>query len=305
MTGADIDVVTGAFGYTGKYITERLLAAGRSVRTLTGHPGRPNPFGGRVSVFPFNFDRPADLVESLRGADTLFNTYWVRFARGDTTFDVAVENTKTLLRAAKEAGIRKIVHISITNPSEDSPLPYFRGKAVLERAIVDSGLSYAIIRPTVIFGREDILINNIAWLLRRSPVFAIPGNGEYRLQPVSVDDVADMAVRAAREAGNTVFDAAGPEIFTFNELVRLLADKTGSRGRIVHLPSGPALLASRLIGLAVRDVVLTRDEVAGLTSGLLISRGPPTGSTRLSDWLDENAAVLGTRYASELERHYR
>ena len=305
MTGADIDVVTGAFGYTGKYITERLLAAGRSVRTLTGHPGRPNPFGGRVSVFPFNFDRPADLVESLRGADTLFNTYWVRFARGDTTFDVAVENTKTLLRAAKEAGIRKIVHISITNPSEDSPLPYFRGKAVLERAIVDSGLSYAIIRPTVIFGREDILINNIAWLLRRSPVFAIPGNGEYRLQPVSVDDVADMAVRAAREAGNTVFDAAGPEIFTFNELVRLLADKTGSRARIVHLPSGPALLASRLIGLAVRDVVLTGDEVAGLTSGLLISRGPPTGSTRLSDWLDENAAVLGTRYASELERHYR
>jgi NADH dehydrogenase len=305
MPGNDVDAVTGGFGYSGKYITERLLAAGRSVRTLTGHPDRANPFGDRVSVFAFNFDRPAALVESLRGADTLFNTYWVRFARGRTTFDAAVENTKTLLRAAKEAGVRKIVHISIANPSEGSPLPYFRGKAILERTIIDSGLGYAIIRPTVIFGREDILINNIAWLLRRSPAFAIPGNGEYRLQPVFVEDVADMAVRAAREAGNAVFDAVGPETFTFNELVRLIARKIGSRARIVHVPPGPVLLASRLIGFVVDDVVLTRDEVAGLTSGLLVSDAPPRGSTRLSDWLDENAAVLGTRYASELGRHYR
>ncbi len=302
---ADTDVVTGAFGYSGRYITERLLAAGRSVRTLTGHPDRPNPFGERVSVFPFNFDKPAALAESLRGADTLFNTYWVRFARGGTTFDAAVDNTKTLIRAAKEAGIRKIVHVSITNPSEDSPLPYFRGKAILEKAIAESGLSHAIIRPTVIFGREDILINNIAWLLRRFPIFVVPGSGDYRLQPVFVEDVADMAVRAAREAGSTIFDAVGLETFTFNELVRLIADKTGSRARTVHLPAGPALLASRLIGYAVRDVVLTGDEVAGLTSGLLVSDDPPTGSTRLSDWLSENASVLGTRYASELARHYR
>jgi uncharacterized protein YbjT (DUF2867 family) len=305
MRDNNVDVVTGAFGYTGKYITERLLAADRSVRTLTGHPDRPNPFGDRVSVFPFNFDRPAALVESLRGADALFNTYWVRFAHGDTSFDVAVENTETLLRAAKEAGVRKTVHVSIANPSADSPLPYFRGKAALEEAVADSGLAYAVIRPTVIFGREGILINNIAWLLRRFPVFAIPGRGDYRLQPVFVGDVADMAVRAAREPGNAVFDAVGPETFTFDELVRLVAGKTDSRARVIHLPYGAALLASRLIGHVVRDVVLTRDEVAGLTSGLLVSDGPPTGSTRLSDWLEENAATLGRQYASELGRHYR
>jgi len=291
MTGDEVSVVTGAFGYSGKYITERLLASGNSVRTLTGHPDRQNPFGHRVSVFPFNFDKPGALVDSLRGASVLFNTYWVRFARGGASFEAAVDNTKTLIRAAKEAGIRKIVHISITNPSEDSPLPYFRGKAVLERAIIDSGLSCAIIRPTVIFGREDILINNIAWLLRRFPVF--------------VEDVADIAVAMAGRAESAVVDAVGPDTFTFNELVRLIASKTGSRARIIHLPAGPALFASRLIGHVVRGVVLTRDEVAGLTSGLLISRAPSTCPTRLSDWLDENAAALGTRYASELARHYR
>jgi uncharacterized protein YbjT (DUF2867 family) len=305
VTEPELNVVTGAFGYTGRYITERLLAQGKRVRTLTGHPDRPNPFGGRVEAVPFNFDDPAALVDSLRGVTTLFNTYWVRFAHGDMTFDEAVANTKTLIRAAEEAGVRRIVHVSITNASEDSPLPYFRDKGVLERAIAESKLSYAIIRPTVIFGKEDILINNVAWLLRRFPVFAVLGSGDYRLQPVYVEDMADMAVAAAERDGNETFDAAGPEIFTFDALVRLIRDKIGSRARIVHLPPGPALQLSRIVGLLVGDVVLTQDEVDGLTAGLLVSEAPATGSTRLSDWLGENASTLGTRYASELQRHYR
>jgi NADH dehydrogenase len=305
VTKDELNVVTGAFGYTGKYITERLLADGKRVRTLTGHPDRPNPFGERVGVFPFNFDRPAELVDSLRGAAALFNTYWVRFSRGQTTFDRAIENTKTLIEAAREAGIGKIVHISISNPSEDSPLPYFRGKALLEKAVVQSGLPYAIIRPTVIFGPEDILINNIAWLLRRFPVFAVPGNGEYRVQPVFVKDVADMAVKAAREVEDTIRDAVGPETYTFDGLVRLIRRRIGSRAGIIHVPPRPALFLSRLVGYLVRDVVLTRDEVAGLMAGLLVSSQPPTGQTRLSDWLEQNAASVGSAYASELNRHYR
>lgn len=305
MTEPDLNVVTGAFGYTGKYITERLLSMGKSVRTLTGHPARRNPFGDQVSVFPFNFDKPAELADSLRGATTIFNTYWVRFSHGQATFDDAIENTRTLISAAEEAGVRKIVHISITNASEDSPLPYFRGKALLEKAVIDSRLSHAIIRPTVIFGIEGILINNIAWLLRRLPLFAVPGSGGYRVQPVFVGDVAEMAVDAADEAGSAIIDAVGPETYTFDALVRLVARKIGSRARIIHLQPGLALSLSKLIGYLVRDVVLTRDEVAGLMAGLLVSDGPPTGATRLSDWLDQNSGTLGTSYASELNRHYR
>jgi len=305
MGEPELDVVTGAFGYTGKYITQRLLAMGRRVRTLTGHPDRPNPFGERVSVAPFNFDNPQELVKSLQGATTLYNTYWVRFPRGQVTFERAIENTKALIRAAGEAGIRRIVHISITNASESSPFPYFRGKGILERAIIHSGLSYAIIRPTVIFGPEDILINNIAWLLRRFPLFAIPGAGDYRLQPVFVEDVAEIAVDAAHRQENVIIDAVGPEIYTFEELVRLIAARVSSRARIVHLRRGLALFLSRLVGYMVGDVVLTRDEVAGLMANLLVSQGPPTGRTRLSDWLSQHADRLGREYASELARHYR
>jgi NADH dehydrogenase len=305
LQSTELSVVTGAFGYTGRYITRRLLSMGKRVRTLTGHPHRESPFGDQVTAFPFNFENPSELTDSLRGATTLYNTYWIRFPRGDLTFDRAVENTKTLIKAAEEAGIRRLVHISITNASEDSPLPYFRWKGLVEKIIIHSKLSYAIIRPTVIFGAEDILVNNIAWLLRRFPLFAILGRGDYRIQPIYVEDVAEIAVQAAQEDDNMVVDAVGPELYTFEELVRLIAEKAHSKARIVHVRPGQALLLARLVGYVVKDVVLTKDEIGGLMSSLLVSNGLPAGQTSFSQWLEQNARTVGAAYASELNRHYR
>jgi uncharacterized protein YbjT (DUF2867 family) len=302
---ADVDVVTGAFGYTGRYITGRLLESGRTVRTLTGHANRPSPFGNRVGVAPFDFEDRRRLVEHLRGATTLYNTYWVRFPRGDVTFERAVANSETLIGAARDAGVRRIVHVSITNPSEDSPFGYFRGKARVEEMIRDSGLGYTIVRPTVIFGREDILINNIAYILRRLPVFGIPGSGSYRLRPVAVEDVAEICVSSGLGDTDEVIDAVGPETFTFEELVRLIARVVGRRRLFVHVPPAAALTAATAIGRVVSDVVVTRDELEGLMAGLVTTEGPATGTRALTEWLAQNAAVVGTRYASEVSRHYR
>ncbi len=296
--------ITGAFGYTGRYIARRLLDAGYKVITLTGHPDRPNPFGERVRAFPFNFGAPSALAASLEGVEVLYNTYWVRFSHGNVTFRQAVENTKTMIDAARRAGVRRIVHVSITNPSLDSPLPYFSGKAELEAYIQASGLSYAILRPTVIFGLEDILLNNIAYLLRRFPVFVVPGDGEYKLQPIFVEDMAALAVRLGQSRENVVLDAIGPETFTFNQLVGMIAEAVGSRARIIHLPPGLALSLARLLGLLVQDVVLTRDEVHGLLDNLLLTDSPPAGHTRFSEWARQHASKLGSRYHSELKRHY-
>ena len=302
---SELNVVTGAFGYTGKYIARRLLADGIRVKTLTGHPERPNPFGAQVVAAPFNFDDLPTLIDQLSGASTLYNTYWVRFSRGEVTFDRAVENTRTLIQAAKDAGVGRIVHVSITNPSLNSSLPYFRGKAQVEEAIIDSGISYAIIRPTVIFGIEDILINNIAWLLRRFPLFVVPGGGGYRFQPIFVEDLAGLAVYAGGQEDNLILDAAVPETYTFDEFVRLVGQTMGSRTKIVHLPSALALGISKIVGYFLGDVVLTRDEITGLMSDLLISDAPPAGNTSLKSWLTINVATLGGSYTSELDRHYR
>ena len=305
MPESALHVVTGAFSYTGKYITRRLLAEGVRVRTLTNHPERVHEFGDAVSVASFDFHRPDALVESLRGASVLYNTYWVRFSHGQTNFAGAVDNTRTLIAAAEAAGVRRIVHVSIANPSLSSPLPYYRGKALLEEAVKESRLSYAILRPTVIFGGEDVLINNIAWLLRRFPVFAVPGDGRYRMRPIYVEDMAALAVDAALRDENAVIDAVGPETYTFDELLGLLKRTLSSRTYIVHLPPRLTLALSRIIGVFLRDVLLTAEEVAGLTAGLLVTEGPSTGATRLSDWLRANATTIGQQYASELERHYR
>lgn len=297
-------VITGAFSYTGKYATQILLDRGYRIRTLTYHPERENPFGDKVQVFPYNFDNPERLTETLRGASTLINTYWVRFPRGQATFEGAVQNTRTLIDAAKEAGVRRIIHVSIASPSLDSPLGYYKGKAQLEQAVAESGLAYTILRPTVIFGLEDILINNIAWFVRHFPVFAIPGDGRYRIRPIFVEDMARLIVDAVKGEGNSVRDAVGPETYTFEELVRLIADQLGRRIRVVHVLMSVAYSATRVAGWFVGDVVLTWEEYKGLMANLLAPDGPPTGETRLSHWLAANRELIGKRYASEVGRHY-
>jgi NADH dehydrogenase len=304
MPENEINVITGAFSYTGKYITRRLLEMGKQVRTLTGHPDNPNPFGAQVEVHPFHFGQPEKLAKSLEGATTLYNTYWVRFAHGATTFEKAVENTSSLLQAAEKAGVRRIVHVSITNPDEASPLPYFHGKALLEQAIRRSRLEYAIVRPTVIFGDEDILINNIAWLLRRFPLFPIFGKGDYRLQPIYVEDMADLVVQAGQSHENLVLDAVGPDIFTFDEMVRMLASILDRHVIITHVPPGLGFALARLIEPFIGDVLITRDEISGLMANLLISHQEPGGTTHLIDWLRAHKNSVGKVYASELQRHY-
>jgi len=236
---------------------------------------------------------------------TLYNTYWVRFDRGYNTQSRAVENTQRLVQAAVKADVRRIVHISITNPSPDSHLPYFWGKAANEKAVIVSGLSYAILRPTVLFGVEDILINNIAWLLRRLPLFAIPGDGQYQLQPVFVDDLAELALNVGYAQDNIVWDAVGPDIFTFEELVQLIGDRLGISRSLIHVPPIFALRMAQFLSPFVGDVLLTPEEVDGLMAGLLVSKDPARCRTRLTDWLEENKKSVGVHYASELARHYR
>ncbi len=303
-TMAKTITITGAFSYTGKYATRLLLERGYQVRTLTNHPRRESPFGDRVEAFPYSFDRPDLLGETLRGTSTLINTYWVRFPHGRSTFESAVANTKTLIAAAKDAGVKRIVHVSIANPSEESPLGYYRGKAQLEKAVIESGLSYAILRPTVIFGAEDILINNIAWFVRRFPGFGIPGDGRYGVRPIYVEDIARLIVESVEDSENKVVNAVGPETFTFEELVRLIASKVGRSVKLMHTPATVAYLATLLTGWFVSDVVLTWEEYKGLMGNLLAPDGPSAGDTRLSDWLAENYERVGRRYASEVARHF-
>ena len=294
--------VTGAFGYSGRYITHRLLAAGHEVITLTNSPNRENPFGTAVRAFPFHFDEPERLRDSLIGVDTLINTYWVRFDHRLFSHHEAVANTKTLFQAARAAGVRRIVHVSITNPDIHSPLPYFSGKAELESALESLGLSYCILRPAVLLGKEDVLINNIAWSLRHLPVFGVFGRGDYRLQPIYVDDLAELAVQKALEDRNEIIQAIGPETFTYRELAETIKGTLGSGSLVVGVPPTLGYWGCRLVGLLVGDVVITREEIRGLMEGRLYVDAAPQGTTKLTDWIVRHKTNLGRHYTSELAR---
>jgi NADH dehydrogenase len=283
------DCVTGATSFTGRFIARRLTEAGHEVRNL-----------GRGDLA--DTDR---LAAALSGTDTLYNTFWIRFERGPVTYRWAIERSRVLFDAARRAGVRRIVHLSVINAAHDAPTAYFRAKAVVEDALRASGVGHAIIRPTVTFGPGDILVNNLAWTLRRLPVFGIPGDGRYPIQPVHVEDVAEVAVRAGGMAEDLALDAGGPDILTFDEFVALVRHAIGSRALLVHMPVVASLAAAKVIGLLVRDVVLTRHEVTELQRHLMFSREPPAGTIGLADWLTANADGLGRRWASELERHFR
>jgi uncharacterized protein YbjT (DUF2867 family) len=299
-----LDVVTGAFSYSGAAIAKALIASGRTVRTLTGHPERAGEQPG-IETHRLDFDDQLALVESLRGATTLYNTYWVRFPHSRVDHDLAVVNSRTLFLAAKRAGVQRIVHVSITNPSTESRFPYFRGKALVERALAESEVSYAVLRPAILFGGDGVLINNIAWLLRRVPVFAVGGDGSYRIRGVHVDDLAQLCLEGGGGTDDSVTDAVGPERPTFNELVTMVRDAVGARTRIVHVPGALVPPMSSILGLALHDVLLTKQEYQAMATGLADTDGAATGSIRLSMWISEHGDRLGVHYANELKRHFR
>jgi NADH dehydrogenase len=302
MKDEGVRAVTGAFGYSGKHIAARLLDRGFRVITLTNSIRRENPFGERLQAFPFDFDKPEKLTETLKNVKVLYNTYWVRFSRRTFTHADAARNTRKMFEAAKNAGVGRIVHISITNPSEDSPLGYFREKAKLETVLRETGISYAILRPAIVFGNGDILINNIAWALRRFPIFGVFGDGRYRIRPIHVEDLADLAVEQGESTENAVINAVGPETFTFRELVKEIAGIIGKKRIMIRVPPSLGYWGSRIAGSFVGDVIMTREEMRGLMANLLYVDSPAAGNTKLTEWARRHADTLGLRYRSELAR---
>jgi len=305
----ELHVVTGAFGYSGRWIAKELLSRGRRVRTLTNAIGRDDPFDGQVEVHAIDFTDHDSLVYSLKGAKVLYNTYWVRYKdqKGGYAHNLAVENIRKLFRAAEDAGVSRIVHISVAHPHKAPDWSYFRGKVEAENILINSTLSYAILRPTVFFGgKRDVLINNMAWLLRKFPVFGVFGFGNYPIQPIHISDVARVAANQGESMENVVLDVAGPETFAYRDYVRLLAKSIGVRRVIFPVPPIVGWLVGRMVGVIVQDRVITRAEIRGLMRGLMATDEKPLGIIGFAEWVSRNGSELGTKYQNDMkERRYR
>ena len=245
----------------------------------------------------------------MRGADVLYNTYWVRYNHHSKQFDheIATDNCRLIFEAAKEAGVRRVVFFSVAHPEQAPKWSYFRGKVITERLLKDCGISYAIVRPTVLFGGgRNVLVNNIAWMLRYIPVFGLFGWGNYPIQPVHVRDVASIAINLGAGDDDITRDATGPETYNYRDFIKLIARSMGVRRLLFPMPAIVAWMAGRVMGLFLRDMVITRGEIRGLMQGLVASEEEPLGKISFSEWVAEKGPEMGRHYHNDLEeREYR
>ncbi len=298
--------ITGALGYSGRYIAQSALQQGHEVLCLTNSISRPNPL--QLPIAPLSWQNPTALVESLKTCDVLINTYWVRFDHTHFTHQEAVEHTCILFHAAKTAGLKRIVHVSITKPDETSPLPYFQGKALLEKELEKNELPHSILRPAVLFGEtpaESILLNNMDWAMRHFPFVGYFGDGSYCLQPIHVQDFAELALQEAQreDQENVIIQAIGPETYTFKELFTILGKAIGKPRPLISVPKFLGYAVTKCVGLLHHDVMLTKEEIIGLMENrLAVKDASPAGQTKLSTWIQQYAETLGQVYASELSR---
>lgn len=292
-------VVTGAFSNTGAAVATELARRGYALHTLTR---RSPPAGSPITRAPLTFERD-HLRRELAGADVFVNTYWVRFAGHGRTFEQAVEHLRLLVDVAKEVGVKRFVHVSVSNAAKGTHLGYYRGKAQAEAYLAKSGLSHAIVCPTLVVGPTDVLTSNITWFLRRFPFFLVPRGGRYRVQPVTLADNARIIADCAEATADQHVDAAGPDVFTFREYLELLAKAAGVRRLFLPAPDFVALAATSVVSLFLGDTVLAREELRGLEDELLFSASPPLGRESVREWLIKNGAALGRRYVDDTALH--
>ena len=297
--------LTGAFSYTGRYIAKKLASEAIPFRAITNH-ARPELFPDlNIPVSLLQFTNSELMVEAMEGSDVFINTYWIRYPYRSLTHEKAVENIQFLIDCAKKAKVKQLIHISVTHPSEDSSLSYFRGKALAEKAVRESGLDYFILRPSLVFGLEDILINNIAWLLRTFPFFALPSPMNYSAQPVYACDVANAVFDVLLSEKSGTRDVVGEEVYLMDELVRLISVAISHPKRILLMPKPLTLLFVRFLGLLLHDRVLTIDELQGLMENRLISQEAPLGKTSFRSWILQEGSKLGKRYTNDFSRFYQ
>jgi uncharacterized protein YbjT (DUF2867 family) len=294
-------VVTGAFSNAGMAVAAELIRRGWFVRTLTNHSP---PTGSSIRATPLRFE-PDLLRAALNGADAFVNTYWIRFPYGGVTFETAVRNSRVLIEAARAAGVQRFVQVSVSNADENSALGYYKHKAVVDREVRESGLSYAIVHPTLIVGPKDVLTNNMAWFLRRVLVFAVPSGSGYRIQPILLPDVGRIIADAVEGTTSVDVEAAGREVVAFREYLRRLTRNMGLHRLFVSLPPPAIVAAMGPIGRMLGDTVLTPEEMRGLQQDRLVSRGTPLGTTSVFDWLASNASRFGHTYMNDTRRRFR
>ena len=267
--------IAGGSGFIGRAIARRLASTGEiKVRVLTRNPDTAR---ARLELPGVEFVRgdvgnPATLKDALAGASAIvdavqFDGYPIENPRRGFTFErIDYGGAAALIAAARQAGVAQFIYVSGAAADENSTHPGFRAKGRAERAIRESGLSYTIFRPSLVYGREDKVVNGLARAIRFAPVMGVPGTGRQNVQPVLVDDLAACVALAVSGRGrNQTYDIGGPDLMTFDEMMKVIMDASGHRRLLFHIPEA----VMRAVGGVLEKLpkpLLSRDAVTFVTA---------------------------------------
>jgi NADH dehydrogenase len=269
MTGVERVLVLGASGFVGRSVCARLAGAGIAVRALTRDRLRARPLQviPSLEIAAGSPHDDADLARALDGMDAVVNLVGILHQSRREPFEkVHVLLPARLARACRAAGVRRLVHVSALHADPGGPSEYLRSRGRGEAALRSegAGLAVTILKPSVIFGRDDSFLNLFAGLVRPLPVVPLAGAG-VRFQPVWVEDVAHAVAACLadpRTAGQS-YDLCGPETYTLAQIVRYVARLQGLERLVVPLPAWAAY-AQAFVLEHLPGPVMTRDNLASM-----------------------------------------
>lgn len=321
--GADrLATVFGGSGFVGRHAIRALARTGWRVRAAERRPdlaGHLQPLGsvGQIMAVQANLRFPASLERAVAGADCVINAVGVLAGSGRQSFDALhVQGARAVAKAAREAGCKRLIHVSALGADLKSKSNYARSKAEGERAVLEEFPDAIILRPSIVFGPEDQFFNRFASLAQVSPLLPLIGGGKTKFQPVFVGDVASAIKAAADGAGKpgTVFELGGPEVASFRDLLDRTQDWTGRSRGYLPLPFWMAKLQALMtwpLPNAVRPI--TVDQVRMLAVDNVVSNEAKQEGRTLAAFGVNEATPMAAEVPGYLERfkargqfsHYR
>ncbi len=255
-------LITGATGYIGRHLVARLVQQGERPRCLVRDLKRAGQIlpGAKVDLVQGDTTQPGTLRLVMQGVDTVIHTAFITAERKQSAgnhYDTTnVEGTANVVKAAKSAGVSRIIAVSGLGTKPDKPGSYMQGRYLAEQMIKESGMTWTIIQPSVLFGKDAPFIKGLTDLIRTSPVVPLIGGGKIMFQPIYVEDVVSVIVEVLNEperTANKTFTIGGPEYYSFTGIVTMLTHAMHKKR--IMAPAPRQLVG---IGAAVMEAVLPK-----------------------------------------------
>lgn len=250
-------LVTGAGGYVGHNLVHRLVQAGKPVRALVHNREQAEvrlaPVRAQIELVTGDIMRPETLLPALEGISAIVHLVAIAIEKGRATYEaINTEGTRNMVEAAKVGGVRRFINMSQNGAEADSPYRFLRSKGQAQVIVAASGLAWTALRPSVIWGPQDEFANVQARLIKLMPlVFPVPGDGQARFQPVWVGDVVEAIAHCLDDEATIgrSYELGGPEVLTYDEIVRRVLHALGTRRALLHMPVPVLALAVRAMGV--------------------------------------------------------